>query len=351
MVDENDDGRVKAESENESRTEPEDEERGGEREREEKEEEKEEGKEEGKEGEGEGEGQGQEERGREEEDKVEYTGEEPNESSPLLHQSGYDVGERGEFGEDDEKGSERDESPLRDRSSWEKLRLVAYRNVEGTIDSPLEYAILLLIFINVVLLVVSTLVVDPGCFGARCLRLGDKYETFFEAAEAISVYIFTFEYILRLWACIENPNVKAKGPVVGRIRYALSFFPIVDVLSIAPYWGFMIVGEESPDFTTAIRVFRLVRLLKADKYLRAFSLLGKVLQENATLLIASSFYAVLIWVISSTLLHITEMDNPALGTHFQSIPQAMFPCVLMLTGEYPLADFTPIGQVRSPFQS
>lgn len=199
------------------------------------------------------------------------------------------------------------------------------------------------------LLAASTLVVDNSCFGSKCLRLGDKYEAFFESAEAISVYIFTFEYVLRIWACVENPDIADKGPLMGRLSYASSFFPVVDFLSIFPYWGAMAFGREGPDFTTALRLFRLVRLLKADKYLRAFSLLGKVLAENATLFIASSFYAGLTWVVSATALYFVEADNPALGTHFQSIPQALFPVLLMLTGEFPLADFSAAGQVIAGF--
>lgn len=233
--------------------------------------------------------------------------------------------------------------------AWRKLRLLAYENVEGTIDSPLEYLILLLIFLNVLLLASSTLVIDTSCFGSKCQRLGDKYDAFFEAAELVSVIIFTFEYVLRIWACMENPGVSAKGPFAGRLAYATSFFPIVDLLSIAPYWIAILLGGEGPDFTTAFRVFRLIRLLKADKYLQAFSLLGTVLAENATLLIASSFYAVLIWVVSATALYMVETDNPALGTHFQSIPQALFPVLLMLTGEFPMADFSATGQVIAGF--
>lgn len=75
------------------------------------------------------------------------------------------------------------------------------------------------------------------------------------------------------------------------------------------------------------------------------SLLGEVMSDNSSLLIASSFYALLTWVVSAALLHMVEMDNPALGTHFQSIPQALFPVLLMLTGEFPMADFTAVGQV------
>jgi voltage-gated potassium channel len=112
----------------------------------------------------------------------------------------------------------------------------------------------------------------------------------------------------------------------------------------------MLAGSESPDFTTALRCFRLIRILKAEKYLRSFAILAIVLSENSTLLIASSFHALLMWLIFATALYVTvtshvTVDNPTNGTHFQSIPQAMFPVLLLLTGEFPLADFTPLGQV------
>lgn len=77
----------------------------------------------------------------------------------------------------------------------------------------------------------------------------------------------------------------------------------------------------------------------------ANSLLGDVLKDNSNLLVASSFYALLTWIVSATALHVVEVDNPALGNHFQSIPQALFPVLLMLTGEFPMADFTALGQV------
>lgn len=163
-----------------------------------------------------------------------------------------------------------DDSEASDSSFWGRLRRMAHENVEGTIDSPLEYIILALIFGNVVLLAVSTLPVEKACFGSKCLRIGDKYNAQFEIAEFVSVLIFTFEYILRIWTCVEFAEIAARGPIFGRLYYATSFFPLVDIFSIAPYWIAILAGGESPDFTTAVRVFRLVRLLKADKYLNAF---------------------------------------------------------------------------------
>lgn len=62
-----------------------------------------------------------------------------------------------------------------------------------------------------------------------------------------------------------------------------------------------------------------------------------------------SFYAFMFWVTFATLLYLTEVDNPALGNFFQSIPASLFPTLLMLTGEYPLAEFTAKGQVVAGF--
>ena len=69
--------------------------------------------------------------------------------------------------------------------------------LEGDIDSPLEYFLLFLIFGNVVLLCLSTIVLDEDCFGDDCLRLGDEdspYGYIFNQLEFFSVCVFTLEY-------------------------------------------------------------------------------------------------------------------------------------------------------------
>lgn len=231
-----------------------------------------------------------------------------------------------------------------------RLRRWTYVAVEGEMDSAIEYALLALIFVNVAALMASTVPTSGKCFGSACERWGDTYSGVFEALEAASVIIFTVEYAARVWACMEEPAIAAAGPLKGRLTYASRFFLLVDLASILPWWVAVMPGvPESPDFTTALRVFRLFRLLKAEKYISAFGLLAEVLRENSTLLIATSFYAFMFWVTFATLLYLTEVDNPALGNFFQSIPASLFPTLLMLTGEYPLAEFTAKGQVVAGF--
>ena len=195
--------------------------------------------------------------------------------------------------------------------------------------------------------------------GSSCERLADRYVLLFEVIEWGSVAAFSIEYVMRIWACVEDPAIARKGAILGRLYYACTFYALVDLLSILPNWVSLIswltdpftAGStfiESPNFTTAARIVRLVRIFKTDKYISAFSLLGDVLWENRILLMATSFYSAMMWVIAATLLFYTEQDNEIeeMSSHFQSIPLAMFPTLLMLTGEFPLADFTPTGQVR-----
>uniref|UniRef100_A0A7S1TCG5 Ion transport domain-containing protein n=1 Tax=Compsopogon caeruleus TaxID=31354 RepID=A0A7S1TCG5_9RHOD len=229
------------------------------------------------------------------------------------------------------------------------LRARVHNLVEGEIDTAFEYGILVLIALNVLLFMVGTVVVDgvgSPC-ESHCVTLNDRYEKAFESFEFFSVLVFTLEYVFRIWSALEFPKYGAMGPFFGRLAYASTFFCIVDLASIAPYWLNVLGIVPEVEYTTAFRMFRLVRLLKADKYINAFSLLDDVLSENAALLLATSYYAILALIISSTALYYTEHNNPDLAKYYESIPDALFPTILMLTGEFPLVDFTPWGQVIS----
>lgn len=65
------------------------------------------------------------------------------------------------------------------------------------------------------------------------------------------------------------------------------------------------------------------------------------------MLIVTLYYSLITWFICSTLLYFTERNNPELATAFSSIPTAMFPTIVMLTGEFPYAEFTTPGRFIS----
>jgi len=236
------------------------------------------------------------------------------------------------------------------------LQRYVFGMVEGDIDSWFEYTILVVIFLNVFSFIIGTLVVEgygpdgsPPLSEDEVVRLDEKYSVYFELFEFLSVILFTIEYVLRGWSCVADPQFGVKGPLKGRIAYLTSFFCVIDLLAILPYWLNMLGYIGEVDFSTAIRIFRLVRLLKADKYINAFSLLDDVLAENSALLIATMYYALLTLVVSATLLYMTERFNPEVAKYFVSIPDSLWITTIMLTGESPLTDFTLPGRFISAF--
>jgi voltage-gated potassium channel len=69
--------------------------------------------------------------------------------------------------------------------------------------------------------------------------------------ETVSVLLFTAEYVARVW--LTRP----------RWRYAFSFFGLIDVLSILPFYLALGGGSES---LRALRLLRLFRILKLARY-------------------------------------------------------------------------------------
>ena len=74
-------------------------------------------------------------------------------------------------------------------------------------------------------------------------RLYDAYQWYFHLFELISVVIFIFEYVLRMWVCTENERYAR--PVVGRLRYAVSAMAIVDLLAIIPFFIPLVITVHS----------------------------------------------------------------------------------------------------------
>lgn len=73
-----------------------------------------------------------------------------------------------------------------------------------------------------------------------------KFDEVIHVIEAVIIALFTLEYLLRIYAA---PN---------RLRYIFSFFGIVDLLSIVPFYSGLFGTEY-------IRVLRVIRLLKVTE--------------------------------------------------------------------------------------
>lgn len=76
--------------------------------------------------------------------------------------------------------------------------------------------------------------------------------------DRISIYVFTLEYVLRLFSAGSDP--RNKGKRFATMRFAVTPFALIDFLVIAPYW-LQLFGILNLDLRS-LRALRLLRLLK-----------------------------------------------------------------------------------------
>jgi voltage-gated potassium channel len=165
---------------------------------------------------------------------------------------------------------------------------------------------------------------------------------YFENLEWISVVIFTIEYIARFYSSPELPAFNS------RTQYLTSFFSIVDLLAIVPFYVDIFIPGKMGS-TTVVRVFRLFRLFKAEHYVEAFTVFDNVYARNKGLLKTTGFVAFGLWIIMSVLFYYSERDNPDMDDAFNNIPNAMFYTAIFFGGEWCRMDFTWHGQILGGF--
>jgi voltage-gated potassium channel len=110
-----------------------------------------------------------------------------------------------------------------------------------------------MIIINVILFILST---EPS------IRDG-PIENFFDGIEYFFVAVFSIELGLRFWTCTEQRFYKRLGPIVGRLRFSINPYTIIDMLAILPFYiQIFLPSSDRLTFITAIRMFRIFRLFK-----------------------------------------------------------------------------------------
>lgn len=158
------------------------------------------------------------------------------------------------------------------------------------------------------------------------------YGPILDHIELTSVIIFTIEFVLRVYCCVEHKKYGKLGPIKGRLRYMVTFLGIIDLLAIGPYWISLLIRKDlEVGFIAAVRIFRLARLFKVEKYTHAITIMLSVVKNNREVLFTTLFMGLLLFIITSTALYYVEKDSSS--GHFNSIPATLYICTLMITGQ------------------
>lgn len=92
----------------------------------------------------------------------------------------------------------------------------------------------------------------------------NKHASWFHWFDLMTVGIFTVEYVMRVATAHLSPDYAGKS--FPRLRYALSFYALVDLIAIAPFYFARFVDVDV-EMLRVLRVMRLARMFKLSRQL------------------------------------------------------------------------------------
>lgn len=132
--------------------------------------------------------------------------------------------------------------------------------------------------------------------------------------EVFSVSVFTMEYLLRIYVADSKP------------KFIFSFFGIIDVLAILPFYLSFGIDLRS---LRALRFLRLFRVLKLVRYNRAMNHFTRAIKSAKEEILLFVFITLILIYFSAV--GIYYFENEAQPEHFSSIFDSLWWAIITLT--------------------
>ncbi len=149
-------------------------------------------------------------------------------------------------------------------------------------------------------------------------------------------FLFTIEYGLRLM-CAKKP-----------LRYATSFFGVVDVLSVCPsYIGLFFPGTHYLAVVRVLRVLRVFRILKVVQYIEESKVLMRSIKRSFRKIVLFIATVITIAIVLGSIMYVVEGE----ASGFTSIPKSIYWAIVTLTtvGYGDMSPETNVGQAIATF--
>ena len=160
----------------------------------------------------------------------------------------------------------------------------------------------------------------------------EKYGKLLVILEWVFTIFFTIEYSLRLW-CVQKP-----------LKYATSFFGVIDLLAIIPtYLSLIVLGSHYFIVIRAMRLLRVFRIFKLAHFLNESTTIVRALKASQAKITVFLVFVTLMVTILGSLMYLIEGGA---DSGFSSIPRSVYWAIVTLTtvGYGDIAPITALGQ-------
>ena len=201
-----------------------------------------------------------------------------------------------------------------------------FLNGNSVAGKVFDVAIMALIVLNVCCMIVypderGTILAGHRA-GTAAWGTADQRKRVFDTIESVSVGIFTAEWLVRLLVATEDRGprkavfrgkemcfvpVVLRTQLLARLRYAVSFFSIVDLATIVPYYVDLALTSIDLPSVQFIRVARLLRIFREGSWIMGSTAtavrrkLFDQMRKTKTVWYTAMFLGLVIWVVCSSL--------------------------------------------------
>jgi voltage-gated potassium channel len=204
--------------------------------------------------------------------------------------------------------------------------ILEYDQLASRWTTAVARAIVVLIVINLVTMILASVT-----------EIDLVYGTLFDIIEAISLFVFSVEYCLRIWVAVEDASNRHLHPWRARLNYIASGMGIIDLLAVLPFW----IEPLFPNTIRTLVLFGIIRFFKLARYLAAMRSLLNALYNERRALLGSLVILLGATLFFATVMHLIERN--AQPDRFGNIPDAMWWAIVTLcTVGY--GDVVPVTQ-------
>ncbi|MEM7396547.1 MAG: ion transporter, partial [Verrucomicrobiota bacterium] len=207
-----------------------------------------------------------------------------------------------------------------DRPSWkERLHEVIFE-ADTRLGKVFDISLIVLIILSVLAVMLDSVASINERWGKQLIQL-----------EWIFTVIFTIEYVLRL-ICVGRP-----------LKYATSFFGLVDLMAILPtYISLIYPASHYLLVIRVLRVLRIFRVLKLAKYLGEANIIITALRASRRKILVFILAVLTLVIVFGSLMYIIEGEKNG----FTSIPRSIYWAIVTMTtvGYGDISPQTNLGQ-------